>query len=125
MKVDLAPLLARLEAAAQGLPNVAKKRLFGCDGLFANGNIFALVWKTGRIGVRLPDEGAHAELLALPGAAPWKPSPKMTIAHWVLVPEAMHDEARALAAWVRRAHALAVKPAAPPRKKKGRGLPRS
>ena len=32
----------------------------------------------------------------------------MTMSHWVLVPEAMHDDATRLTAWVRRAHALAL-----------------
>ena len=88
------------------LRGVQKKRMFGCAALFVDAKIFALVWKTGRIGVRLPEASAFEELLAMKGSAPWKAG-AMTMSHWVLVPEAMHDDADALAAWVRDAHAQA------------------
>jgi TfoX/Sxy family transcriptional regulator of competence genes len=100
-------LLAKLEGAATGLSGVTKKRMFGCDGLFANGNIFGLVWKEGRIGVRLPNEIAYAEAMKMPGSSPWRAG-TMTMSHWVLVPPGMHDDAMRLTAWVRRAHALAL-----------------
>jgi TfoX/Sxy family transcriptional regulator of competence genes len=95
-----------LDKAAEGLGGVTKKRMFGCDGLFANGNVFGLIWKEGRIGVRLPNEIAYAEAMKMPGASPWKAG-TMTMSHWVLVPEAMHRDPNRLGAWVRRAHALA------------------
>ena len=104
---SLDDLLAALETAASGLPGVTKKRMFGCDGLFANANIFGLIWKEGRIGIRLPNEIAYAEAMKMPGSSPWKAG-TMTMSHWVLVPEALHADASRLSAWVRRAHALAV-----------------
>jgi TfoX/Sxy family transcriptional regulator of competence genes len=103
----LEALLAHLEGAAAGLPEVTKKRMFGCDGLFAKGNIFGLVWKHGRIGVRLPDTRLFDELMAKKGAVPWKAGP-MTMSHWVLVPEEFHADGRSLAKWVKDAHRLAL-----------------
>ncbi len=107
MKVDLEELLVRLEAAAKGLPLVTKKRMFGCEALFANGQIFGLIWKHGRIGVRLPDAALYTKLMDREGASPWKAG-AMTMAHWVLVPVAYHDAPGALAEWVKAGHGLAV-----------------
>ena len=104
---SLEELLAVLETAAKGLTGVTNKRMFGCDGLFANGNIFGLVWKHGRIGVRLPNEIAYAEAMKMPGSSPWIAG-TMTMSHWVLVPDGMHVDPIRLGAWVRRAHALAL-----------------
>ncbi len=92
-----------VEESTRGLAEVVKKRMFGCDAYFVGDGIFALIWKTGRIGVRLTDETAYAELLALEGAEPWGAGPKQ-MAHWVLVPEAFHDGDEACEAWVRRAY---------------------
>jgi TfoX/Sxy family transcriptional regulator of competence genes len=102
---DLAALKDALDAAAKGLTNVAPRTMFGCHALFHGGGVFGLVWKKGRIGVRLPDRNAFDQLMAHQGAAPWKAG-TMTIAHWVLVPESMHEESKTLARWVARAHAL-------------------
>jgi TfoX/Sxy family transcriptional regulator of competence genes len=103
---SLDELLGVLESAATGLAGVSKKRMFGCDGLFASGNIFGLVWKQGRIGVRLPNEIAYAEAMKMPGSSPWVAG-TMTMSHWVLLPDTFHTDGARLGAWVRRAHALA------------------
>lgn len=107
MKASLEGLLARLEEAANGLPGVTRKRMFGCDALFADGSIFGLVWKHGRIGVRLPQEELYSTLMDRKGAEPWKAG-DMTMAHWVLVPEGFHDAPRELGDWVKWAHGLAL-----------------
>ena len=104
-----------INAAAAGLANVQGKKMFGCHALFANGNVFALVWKEGRLGVRLPDEETFNALMGLEGAAPWKAG-AMVMSHWVLVPEALHDEEAALKRWVTKAHGLAI--SATPKAKK-------
>jgi len=91
-----------VEEGTRGLREIVKKRMFGCDAYFVGDAIFALIWKTGRIGVRLPDDGAYASLLALEGAEPWCAGPKR-MAHWVLVPEGFHDDEDALVGWLRRA----------------------
>lgn len=108
MAADTSALKSLLDAATARLSGVVPKRLFGCDGYFTDGNIFALVWKEGRIGIKLPDEKAEAELRGIAGAGPWRPGGKMSMSHWVLVPPRFHDEPAALAAWTRKAHALAV-----------------
>ncbi|HPH65295.1 MAG TPA: TfoX/Sxy family protein [Kofleriaceae bacterium] len=93
------------------LPSVVKKRMFGCDAFFRSGQIFGLIWKTGRIGVRVPDEPQFAQLMAIDGSEPWqvydKPGAK-PMAHWVLVPESFHDDTAELAQWVGVAYQLAA-----------------
>lgn len=99
-------LKASLDGALAGLDGVENKRLFGCDGAFVGGNIFALVWKDGRLGLRLPDEALRTGLLAEAGAEPWRMDGK-AVRHWVLLPERWHADAPRLREWCRRAHALA------------------
>lgn len=104
-----------LNGAAKALPAVEGKKMFGCHALWAGGNVFALVWKEGRIGVKLPLAADYEALLAVKGAGPWKAGP-MKMAHWVLVPPSVQVDSRAFRRWVSRAHALAL--AAPPKAKK-------
>lgn len=108
-------LLGLLEEAALPLPGVTRKKMFGCEALFAEGTIFALIWKEGRIGLKLPDPALATEAMALPGSEPWRAGGKV-MGGWVLVPEAFHDDPAALARWVQRAHGLAL--AAPKKAKK-------
>ncbi len=106
MSANFPYLIELVDESAAGLDEITRRRMFGCDVLFTRDQIFVLFWKTGRIGVRLPDPAAHAQLLALPGAEPWRIGEK-TMSHWVLVPEDFHDDVSALTPWIRRAHALA------------------
>jgi TfoX/Sxy family transcriptional regulator of competence genes len=99
-------LKALFEEATRELSDVSPRRMFGCDAFFVRDQIFGLIWKEGRIGVRLPDEEAYAEAMRMNGAAPWKAG-KMIMSHWVLVPESFHDDGEELAVWTRRAHGLA------------------
>lgn len=99
------PFLLELVGSA-GLPPHETRRMFGCDAFFVDGEIFALIWKTGRIGVKLTEAGEFAALAALPGAEPWCAGPK-AMAHWLLTPEEFHDDPEALAPWLKRAHAEA------------------
>lgn len=99
-------LIELVEASTPGLKDISRRRMFGCDAFFAGDRIFALLWKTERIGVKLVDPEAYARLLALPGAEPWQIGAKV-MGQWVLVPEEMHDDGEALAPWVRMAHAQA------------------
>lgn len=116
-------LLESLETAARGLRLVTRKKLFGCEALFADGTMFALVWKTGRIALKLRDEGARRELTALPGTEPWSPSGGKTMGGWLLVPESFHDEDDDLRLWVHRAHAQALDAAGSPEKAPRRASP--
>jgi TfoX/Sxy family transcriptional regulator of competence genes len=104
---EMTRLKATFDGAMAHLKQVEPKRLFGCDGYFVNGNIFGLVWKEGRLGVRLTDEAKQAEVLALPGAAPWKAGP-MVMRHWVLLPTDWHKKPLILKQWARLAYELAL-----------------
>jgi TfoX/Sxy family transcriptional regulator of competence genes len=99
------------EESSTLLLSVTKRRIFGCDAFFANANIFGLIWKTGRLGVRLPDDKLFTELMAQTGSDPWsvytKPGGK-PMAHWVLVPESMHDDSEEVEQWIAAAHRLAL-----------------
>ena len=115
MRTLLLELRSRLDDLTAGLPRVTVRRMFGCDAFLADGAIFAMVWREGRIGLRLPD-ALLPELRALPGADPWRHR-DMVVRQWVLVPESFHDDADGLAPWIRKAHAAALErgPAAPRR----------
>lgn len=103
---ELTRLKAVWDGALAGLENVHPKRLFGCDAWFASGNIFALVWKEGRLGLRLSDPELYAEAMGLPGAEAWVIDVG-PVKHWVLLPQEWHDQAPKLRVWGRKAHALA------------------
>lgn len=104
---ELTRLKALLDGALAGLDSVVPKRLFGCDGWFARGNIFALVWKDGRVGLRLSEAELLTEALSLEGAGPWLQGGK-PVRHWALLPKTWAAEPAKLRAWGRRAHALAL-----------------
>ncbi|MEZ4448925.1 MAG: TfoX/Sxy family protein [Nannocystaceae bacterium] len=99
-------LIAQVEAATAGLDDIQRKRMFGCDGFFAGDEIFALLWKTERIGVKITDAAAFERLMAAPGSEPWRAGPK-AMAHWVLTPPSFHEDLAALEPWVRLAYGLA------------------
>jgi len=104
---DRTELLGKLREAAAPLRGIDERKMFGCEALFTNGSIFALVWKTGRIGVKLPDASRFDALAAQKGAEPWKAGPTV-IAHWLLVPPALERDTKKLAPWVEEAHAFAA-----------------
>lgn len=106
-------LIDLVEEITAALPDVSRRRMFGCDAYFAGDRIFVLLWKTGRIGLKLPDPTAHAELAAIPGSEPWSIGEK-TMSTWTLVPESWHDEPELLHPWLRRAYSLANGPTAKP-----------
>ncbi len=107
-KEALVVLEGVVNEVVEGLPKTKTKRMFGCHGLFANDAVFGLVWKEGRIGVRLPEEKTFESLMKLKGSAPWKAG-KMTMSHWVLVPPSMHKKKSDLAKWMKVAHTLALR----------------
>jgi TfoX/Sxy family transcriptional regulator of competence genes len=106
MHTLLLELRSRLDDLTADLPQVTVRRMFGCDAFLAAGAIFAMVWREGRIGLRLPDE-LLPDLRALPGADSWRHR-DMVVRQWVLVPESFHDDSDGLASWVRKAHAAAL-----------------
>ena len=107
-KESIAQLEDILNSSTSALPKVTSKKMFGCHAIWADGNVFALVWKHGRIGVKLPDETCYNTLMKLSGAELWKAGP-MKMAHWVLVPESFHTKAAELKKWATLAHAQCSK----------------
>ncbi len=99
-------LLSLLEDATAHLPGITPRRMFGSDTLFVHSHIFALVWRAGRIGLKLPDPAVYAEFLELAGAEPWMLDGKTTMSSWVLVPESFHDEPDGLREWALRSYHL-------------------
>lgn len=104
-KQSIAELEKVLISSATGLSKVTSKKMFGCYALWVNENVFALVWKHGRIGVKLPIESEYESLMKISGSDPWKAGP-MTMAHWVLVPESYHAKLADLKKWTIKAHNL-------------------
>jgi TfoX/Sxy family transcriptional regulator of competence genes len=92
-----------LDHSVLDLKRVTSRKMFGCHALWVNENIFALIWKTGRIGVKLPDEKSFAALMAKSGSSPWTAGTR-TMAHWVLVPESYHRRPAELRKWVAKAY---------------------
>ncbi len=120
---DRAKLLEVLRTASAGLPDVIERKMFGCEALFTPGGIFAMVWKAGRIAVKLPVEERYAALLAHRGAEAWKTGPKV-MGHWVLVPPAF-EEPTALLPWLTEAHAMSGTPKAKSKAAGKRGAAKS
>jgi TfoX/Sxy family transcriptional regulator of competence genes len=104
-KHTIAELEDILNSATDGFPKLTSKKMFGCHALWVDGNVFALVWKHGRIGVKLPEESHYEKLMGLSGAEPWKAGP-MKMSHWVLVPESFHSKSSELKKWASQAHEL-------------------
>ena len=99
-----------LEEACERLPH-STRAMFGGHGLFApNGGMFAGIVTDDEIVLKLAEPAARGELIAL-GGHPWVYNGKMTMNDWIVVPERFYDEPTELAAWAKRAHALA-----PPKK---------
>jgi TfoX/Sxy family transcriptional regulator of competence genes len=96
-----------LDSVTADLPKTTWKKMFGCDAIFADSTIFGLVWKTGRIGVKLPEESEFESLMNEKGSDPWKAG-AMSMSQWVLVPERFHKDRKTLSRWVRKAHELAL-----------------
>jgi TfoX/Sxy family transcriptional regulator of competence genes len=101
------------------LDGVERRKVLGSDAWFTRGSLFTLVSRQAKIVVRLADEAAQDELLAIPGAALWRIGKKAPMRSWLELPEAMHDDKKALAAWLKRAWALAPDAKKKPVRKKG------
>lgn len=95
-------LRAVLDGAVAGLPGVAARPLFGQEGYFLQGTLFALVFRDGRVGLRGLDASSRRNLLAQPGAeARGMPGPRAPA--WVLLPTAWHERPDELRRWMKTA----------------------
>jgi len=111
--------------AVCSLAGVGRRKLLVSTGWSVNERVFALVSRQGRIVVRLPDDAAVAELLALDGAEPWKYGTRAPPRGWVQLPEVMHEDAPALQAWLQRAWQLGRDAPAKPKRKRAKPAARS
>ena len=78
-------------------PRVVVKPMFGNLGAFVNGNMFAGLFGD-RIGVKVLDDEARAELAATEGAGPYGPHDR-PMGGWVAAPEAWESEPERLEEW--------------------------
>ena len=94
-------LVARFDAAAGRVPEAQRRKMFGYPALFVGGNLvtglFAESWM-----IRLP-ENDLAELLTLPGAAPFSPMPGRTMKGYAVLPADIVADDAALDGWLARA----------------------
>jgi TfoX/Sxy family transcriptional regulator of competence genes len=97
-------------------PRIGVRPMFGNLAGFVNGNMFTGIFGS-QVFVRLP-EAERAELLAVPGAAPFAPMEGRPMQEYVTLPEQWRDEPEQARAWLHRSLAWAA--ALPPKEKKPR-----
>ena len=82
-----------VDAVTERHPDVAPGKMFGMPCLKrANGKVVAGFWKDGGITVKLVDETARADALALPGADLFDPGMGRKMREWVHVPATQAGE---------------------------------
>jgi hypothetical protein len=70
-----------------------ESKMFGMPCLKReNGKVVAGHWKDGGLNVKLTDETAREQTLALPGVELFDPGMGRVMKEWVLVPESLSDE---------------------------------
>ena len=100
-----AHLTELLERATEGLDGVTRKRMFGSEGFFVFGKVFALEWDD-RLIFKLPDDATSREFAALGGVG-WSPTPKSRpMTHWLIAPESFNDDDEATRTWAVKAYQL-------------------
>ena len=113
-------LVERFQALTQNLvaesPDVERRQMFGYPALFASGHHATGLFRTTWI-VRLADAD-RAELLLMPGAAPFEPVPGRSMGGYVVLPPSVVADDEALVAWVDRA--IAYGRSLPPKRPKPR-----
>jgi len=72
---------------------VRESKMFGMPCLKReDGKVVAGHWKDGGLTVKLTDEAAREQALAIPGAELFDPGMGRVMREWVLVPESQSDE---------------------------------
>ena len=94
-----------VQQASKGLDTI-ERRMFGCDAFFTAGQIYGLIWKEGRIGLKLPDLKLFDEAMSLDDSIPWVAGNRI-MSKWVLFPKSIVKRRADLLKWVKRAHLLA------------------
>jgi TfoX/Sxy family transcriptional regulator of competence genes len=105
----------RFAAALPDEPALERRSMFGCPIAVVNGNMFTGV-HSDEINVRL-SEADRAQFLAdYKGARIFSPMKGMEMKEYVVVPAAVAQDAKVLAAWIRKGFAFAA--SLPPKKAK-------
>ncbi len=97
-------LIARFDRLAAKLDHVERRKMFGYPAFFVGGNLVSGLYEDSWM-VRLPDD-ALAELLAIPGAAPFGPMPGRPMKGYGALPSSVVEDDSALEGWVERAIAF-------------------
>ncbi len=103
-------LVEQFFAALPDDPRVDRRKMFGFDASFANGQMFAGLFESSMM-LRLA-EPDRAKL----GAPPFEPVPGRPMKEYVRVPDSLLADRTALRRWVKRGFEYAV--ALPPKKPK-------
>jgi TfoX/Sxy family transcriptional regulator of competence genes len=110
---------ALFQALVPADDRVTVRPMFGHSAAFVNGNMFAGTFGS-QVFVRI-DEAGRAELLAIPGAAPFAPMPNRPMKEYVQVPSSLLAEPSTAKTWVVRAlEWTATLPAKATARKQGR-----
>jgi TfoX/Sxy family transcriptional regulator of competence genes len=96
-----------------------RRKMFGADVWFVNGNMFMGVFGDG-IFMRLSDDDGQAIKKEFPGAGVFAPTERTVMSEYVSVPGTSLDDLGRLGRWIERSYALVISMPAKVPKKKGR-----
>ena len=96
-----------------------RRRMFGADVWFVNGNMFAGVFGDGMI-LRLSDEDGLSIKKEMPGTGVFSPTIRMVMREYVFIPASGLSDLDRIDGWIDRSYGLVSSlPAKAPKKKKG------
>jgi hypothetical protein len=103
-------LIGRFDAVVAGRADLERRKMFGYPAVFVGGNLVSGLFADGWM-IRLPPDDL-AELLTLPGSAPFSPMPGRTMTGYALLPQEVVADDRAIDGWLDRAvaHGRTLKP---------------
>ena len=101
-----AELIQRFDQAADNLPAVDRRKMFGYPAVFLNGNMFAGLFQD-QVILRLRAED-RATLAGVPGAKPFEPMPGRPMREYMVAPASIVDSTVQFRAWLERARTFAA-----------------
>jgi TfoX/Sxy family transcriptional regulator of competence genes len=108
-------MLERLiDDAMAGIPH-EKKKMFGCPAFFAQGNMFAGVYRSS-IFLRLGEEDRNRLLGTSKEIQPFEPLPGRVMRQYLAIPDSLCEDAPFVQGWLKKSHAYAL--TLPPRNEK-------
>ncbi|MBL1294618.1 MAG: hypothetical protein COB61_012220 [Thiotrichales bacterium] len=96
LNTDLFDMIAKEMAEYSA---IGTGKFFGLDVLKVQGETFAMVWKEGRVGVKILNKELNAKLVSTKEANHWVTSGK-TMSQWVLAPYEYNEDITALKKWL-------------------------